>query len=118
MGLTVTLVSPTIVNKVENIFSGSKVDVYLDVLFDSSHADGGETFDLSKYMSKVLSVVPVEDSDGYIVAYKPAASWAVATGKLQVYTFDYDAVADGPAIKATGVDLSSLTVRIKVEGIR
>lgn len=79
---------------------------------DNSYSAGGETIDLSAIFPNVVyGGVPIEDAaqGGYKPVYDRAAAGAPATGKIVVYTGDYNPAADGPMTDEDGTpDLSAV----------
>ena len=87
------------------------------VTLDNPHGAGGDVLDLSGYFgTAVTGGRTIGDCEGYQVNYVLAALGAPATGKVHARYFDYDAVADGAAITAAGVDLSAVAVEMEFSG--
>lgn len=99
MALTTTAQTPPVVS---NVIPGAGYFVVLTVAWDASYPTGGETWDVSAYGSTVLGAWQIAgtlDDEGFIARYVAAAAGAAATGILQAYWYDYDAVADGLAVE-------------------
>lgn len=79
------------------------------IQFDATYPAGGEAI-----AAKDFGLYAIED----VVVYqsKNNVEWDKAAGKLKVYDYNQDAVADGPAVETAIADQSGLTVRARVSG--
>ncbi len=87
-----------------------------DVLLDSSYPTGGEPCDLSAYFSAIHSVQGNAKGAGYLPNWDYAAG-VVANMKLMMF-WTGAVVSTALAEVTNTTNLSAVTVRILVEGIR
>lgn len=113
MSLTISALSPT---RNSGLIAGLGFKSLVDIAWDNSYAANGETCDVSGiFVNEVYGAVPIADTlddGGYQCTYCRAASGAPATGVLQAYYGDNDAVADGALIEVADMtDVSAMTAQ-------
>lgn len=59
------------------------------------YAAGGETVDFKKYTSRDPLAIDFKNTSGFIL------QWIRSTNKVQLFYYDYNNAADGPAIEFT-----------------
>lgn len=86
-----------------------KKDVILDVTFDASYADGGESLTASDLGLNTVLSVHATGTDGYAFAYD------YTNAKLLAF-YGYANAADAVAVQPVGVDLSAVVARVHAVG--
>jgi hypothetical protein len=109
MSLVNTALTPSAIS---TLIPGLGYVVLVDVAWDNSYPTGGETWNLSAYGTTVIGAWPIAETlndGGYVSRYVRGAAGAAASGLLQSYCQDCDAVADSALIETTAaVDLSAI----------
>lgn len=113
MALTITAPTPALQS---NLIAGFGFAAIVDIAWDNSYPNNGETCDLSGiFPSEVYGgavIADTLDDGGYECVYSRAAAGAPATGVLQAYYGDWDAVADGALIEVADMtDVSAMTAQ-------
>jgi len=110
--------SPTFVQPLASDHTNLGKVVVVDIVFDSSYADGGEAFDLGQlgineawFVSAHQKLPSAADQDLYTF------QWDYDANKFIVYWVDTTVDGKGLVEIATATDLSGVTVRALVYGL-